>query len=199
MRFKPFVYSNNELSLNDEQILLLKEFRDVWEDPRNQTKKDPTGRKKLWAFKVFKFLYLELDYKSVLIEYSTNERRKYALQEAFSESEVTDLGIGPIGISDPILDAAYKKYEDLNNPRLVKLCYDAYTAVDNLRVYFQKATYTQYDDNGRLRYNPKDTVANISNLGKMVEGLQILENQIKKEMDSGKGIRGDQQPGLFID
>jgi len=199
MRFTPFEYIDHEIALNDEQILLYKPFRDVWEDRRNQTKKDPSGRTRAWTFKVFKFLFLDLDFKSILMDYSTEERRKYALEESFTEKEAEDLGIGPIGITDPVVDAAYKQYDEFNNSRLIKLCKDAYTAVDNLRVYFQNANYTSFDENGRLVYNPKDTVANISNLGKLVEGLEVLENQIRKDLDKGRGIRGDQTPGLYTE
>lgn len=197
MRFKPFTYADHEISLNDEQILLYKEFEKVWNDSRNKTKKDPSGRRKTWAFKIFKFLFLELDYQSFLMEYNKDERRNYALEDTFTKKEIEDLGIGPAGIGDEVVNNAYNRYQQLNHSRLIRLCNDAYTAIDNLRVYFQNADYTKFDENGKLVYNPKDTVANISNLGKLVEGLETLENQIKKELDKGKGIRGDQTPGLY--
>jgi hypothetical protein len=60
---KFFIYDsvNEEIMLNEESILLMREFSALLDEKRNKTKEDKTGKKKLRAFKEFKFLYLFFD------------------------------------------------------------------------------------------------------------------------------------------
>ena len=48
-----FLYDNvnHELRLNEPEILLIKEFAELWTNDRNISKEDPKGIKKLRAFK----------------------------------------------------------------------------------------------------------------------------------------------------
>ena len=50
-----FLYDNvnHELRLNEPEILLIKEFAELWTNDRNISKEDPKGTKKLRAFKEF--------------------------------------------------------------------------------------------------------------------------------------------------
>jgi hypothetical protein len=60
---KFFVYDNvnGNVSLEDTSILLIKEFEALLEDNRNKSSADKTGKKRLRAFKEFKFIYLFFD------------------------------------------------------------------------------------------------------------------------------------------
>ena len=60
---KFFVYDNvnEEVMINDESILLIKEFEALYDPKRNVTPADKTGKKKRRAFKEFKFIYLFFD------------------------------------------------------------------------------------------------------------------------------------------
>lgn len=60
---KFFVYDsvNGEVMINDEAILLIKEFATLCELKRNITTSDKTGKKRTRAFKEFKFIYLFFD------------------------------------------------------------------------------------------------------------------------------------------
>lgn len=46
-----FLYNNStgSLELNVHEILLVKEFEDLWDLDRNKCKEDPTGKKRLRA------------------------------------------------------------------------------------------------------------------------------------------------------
>ena len=60
---KFFVYDNvnEEIALNDESILLIKEFAALMDPARNKCKEDKTGIKRLKAFKEFKYIFLFFD------------------------------------------------------------------------------------------------------------------------------------------
>lgn len=60
---KFFLYDNasEEVVLNDEGILLIREFAALMNPERNKCKEDKTGLKKFRAFKEFKYIYLFFD------------------------------------------------------------------------------------------------------------------------------------------
>ena len=61
-----FIFDNvtNTLQIDDYNILLIKEFANLWEPERNKCKEDKNGTKRLRAYKELTFIYLVLDFKS---------------------------------------------------------------------------------------------------------------------------------------
>ena len=57
---KVFQYNNatGKVELEDGNLLLIKEFRDLMNDDRNKCKQDPTGKKHLRAFREFTYIWL---------------------------------------------------------------------------------------------------------------------------------------------
>lgn len=60
---KFFVYDNvnGNVSIDEESILLIKEFTNLLENSRNITKHDKSGKQKTRAFREFKYIYLFFD------------------------------------------------------------------------------------------------------------------------------------------
>jgi hypothetical protein len=60
---KFFLYDNvsGKVALNDESILLVKEFSDLMELSRNKTPTDKTGKKRTRAFRELQYIYLYFD------------------------------------------------------------------------------------------------------------------------------------------
>ena len=60
---KMFVYNNSsgEIELNEPEVLLLKEFSDLWKPERNITKSDPKGILRTKAFRECKYIFLMID------------------------------------------------------------------------------------------------------------------------------------------
>lgn len=60
---KFFVYDNvnGNVAIEDVSILLTKEFEVLLDDNRNKSSADKTGKKRLRAFREFKFIYLFFD------------------------------------------------------------------------------------------------------------------------------------------
>jgi len=61
---KFFAYDNtdNKIIVNEPEILLVKEFADLWTNERNKCKEDPTGNKKLKSFRELVYIYLAIDW-----------------------------------------------------------------------------------------------------------------------------------------
>lgn len=61
MKFFAYDQVSESIRLNDEQILLVREFKALLTPERNRSITDKTGKKKEKAFKEFTFLYLFFD------------------------------------------------------------------------------------------------------------------------------------------
>ena len=83
-----FLYDNSTgaITLNEYEILLVKEFATLYDTSRNKCKEDPTGINRLRAWREFKYIFLMLDFKSPYLEYIEQERH----EQAMKDSELTD-------------------------------------------------------------------------------------------------------------
>ena len=114
------------------------------------------------------------------------------------EYSLADAGLTNKILLDPIFKAAEQKYEQLTKTRLMKTLEAAQVAVDKFSMYFHMVDYTEIDpETGKARYNIKEGISAVSNLDKLVSGLNKLEEQVKKESEGESGIRGDAERGLM--
>ena len=56
MQFFLFNNETNSLEINEHSILLVKEFKDLWDQGRNKCKEDKTGKLRLRAFKELTYI-----------------------------------------------------------------------------------------------------------------------------------------------
>jgi len=63
---KLFMYDNdtNRVVVNEPDILLIKEFAELWNNDRNKNSEDKTGTKKQRAYKELQYIYLAIDWRS---------------------------------------------------------------------------------------------------------------------------------------
>lgn len=184
-----FTFEDYQIQLNKPEILLVKEFADLWETGRNKIDGDKRGGEKKRAFREFTYIYLVYDWKSPYSEYSEKEK----IDAAISDSQLT-----AVQLKDEKFLAACKKYNDLQNSRIMKLLQSAYKSCDELRLYFDTIDLQERDPiTGKPIYAARDLIASIANLGKTVEGLQELEYMVKKDKEKERGLRGGQEAGMF--
>ena len=72
----------------------------------------------------------------------------------------------------------------------VKLLNAARESVSKLERYFKDVDLTLTDDNNRPIYHAKDLIANLSSMGKVVSGLDELEDLVKKQQQKDNPNRG---------
>jgi hypothetical protein len=70
MKFFLFNNATNEIVVNEPEVMLVKEFADLWEPARNKTKKDPKGEKRTRAFRELAYIWLMCDWASPYADYS---------------------------------------------------------------------------------------------------------------------------------
>ena len=72
----------------------------------------------------------------------------------------------------------------------VRLLKAARESVRKLQKYFETVDLTMMDDNGKPIFHAKDLIANLSNMGKVVNGLTDLEDLVKKQEQQANSNRG---------
>jgi len=184
-----FTYQDYQLEINKPEILLIKEFNDLWDGNRNKGVGDNRGYERKRAFKEFQYMYLVHDWKSPYSEFSDMERH---------DAAVSDTGLTDKQLADDKFKAAVKKYREMQDSRMLKLLRSAYKAVDELRLHFDTIDLQERDsETGKPIHKSNDLIANISALGKTIEGLQQLEYMVKKEKEKERGLRGQAEAGMF--
>jgi len=123
------------------------------------------------------FVYFFTDHNSPYAAYSEEDR---------VEKLGNDIGIK----ANPKILGAITKYKELSETSAVKLLKAARTSVTKLETYFKTIDLTQIDDHGKPIYHAKDLIANLSNMGKVVNGLQELEDIVKKQQQKENPNRG---------
>lgn len=190
MRF--FIYDNvNEnLMLNEESILLIREFDALWNEERNKTKSDKSGKTKSLAWKELKYIYLFFDWSSPYFQYAEQDRHTEAL---------LDSGLTETEFNDSIFRDACRKYDTLQNSSLeIRLLKAAMNAVENQIYYFEHIDLQERDAlTGKPLFKSKDLIAEIKGSKDIITGLRDLELQVKKGEEADNVLRGNVEAGLF--
>ena len=183
-----FVYDNvnNKLEINEGEILLITEFKNLFN-------KDKTKDKKL-AFKELTYIYLAIDWKSPYNQYTELERHEEALR---------DSGLTEEQFNNPVFREACRKYRALQDSnKSIKMLNAAKTAVDRFIDYFEVIVdLNERDQNGKPIFSAEKVMKEVSNLTKVHQELIELENAVKKELTEKSTLRAgaeeDFDPGNF--
>lgn len=189
-----FQYDNvrNKIELALPEILLVKEFAELMECDRNICEEDPRGSQGLRAYKEFSYIWLAIDWRSPYSDYAEQERHVEALR---------DSGITEEEFNNPEFRAACRKYRALQESnRSIKLLQAAQNTVDKFIDYFNSVDPQERDPlTGKPIFKVKDLIAEISNLSKVNDELNTLENMVKKELQEVSIIRGGAIEGFIPD
>ena len=90
----------------------------------------------------------------------------------------------------PKVKGAIDKYKELSETSAIKLLKSARSSVTKLERYFATINLNILDDNGKPIYHAKDLIANLANMGKVVNGLEELEAIVKKPEQKDNPNRG---------
>lgn len=171
-----FVYDNvnNRLEINEPEILLTKEFKDLYNRDKSKNKS------KFW--KELTYIYLAIDWKSPYSQYSEQERH----EEAINDSELTEQEF-----NDPIFREACRKYKNLQDSnKSVKLLKAARSAADQFIDYFETIIdLNERDQNGKPVFSAEKVMKEMGMLNKVHEELIDLENRVKKELAEKSTLR----------
>ena len=183
-----FVYDNvnNRLEINEGEILLVTEFKNLFN-------KDQSKDKEL-AFKELTYIYLALDWKSPYSQYTELERHEEALR---------DSGLTEEEFNNPVFREACRKYRALQESHLsVRMLNAAKLGAQQFIDYFTIiADLNERDVNGKPVFDAKKHFETMSKMHDLHEELTRLENIVKKELTETSTLRAgameDFDPGDF--
>lgn len=173
---------NNRVELNVPEILLIKEFAALMDNKRNITKEDPKGKYKTRAFREFTYIWLAIDWQSIYADFSEYEKKELSMKDANMTEEE---------FNDPLFRAACRKYRRIQDEtRCIKMLDAARNVIDKFIDYFNNIDPEERDEQtGKPIFKVKDLMDEISKLSKVNEELNILENQVKKQLSEQSQIR----------
>lgn len=189
---KFFGYDNqlNQITINQPEILLVKEFADLWTNERNICPEDPDGHKKLRGFRELVYIYMAIDWGAPGSKDTPANRHIYAMEAS---------GLTEEEYNDPVFRAACKKYRELQEKSsLIGTMVETYTnKIHEMNEFIKSIDYNERTDTGMPIFKTKDTLDEMGRIDKALSALKSLEQKYKEEQDEVSGLRGDKKPGLF--
>lgn len=180
---KLFLYDqeNDRVVLNEPDILLIKEFSDLWSNDRNKND---------LAYRELKYIYLAIDWRSPYNQYSEEEK----VEQSKIDAELTDAEF-----NDPVFRAACRKYVALQNESKVgRLLRAQYGLIDRMTTHYETLDVSERDMQGKPVFKPNDLLKEMTTMSSALEGLKQLEEMWKKEQREESAIRGGMEKG-FLD
>ena len=157
------LYINDGMAMPSSYALTIKEFIDLTTEE-------------------LAFVYFMIDHKSPFSIYEWDQRQTEVKNSIFGEKKKWKPSPRVLGACD--------KYEKLIETSAVRLLKAARESIVKLEKYFRDIDLTLMDDHGKPIFNAKDLIANLSNMGKVVDGLTKLEEIVKKEEQAANTNRG---------
>ena len=187
-----FLYDNvdNSLKIDDYSILLIKEFKDLWDVTRNKCKEDKTGKMRLKAMKEITYIFLVLDFKSPYFQYKESDKHKAAL---------LDTGLTEEDLKDETFLEAFRKYREIqDSDPILSLIKTAHNTLFKLQVFLDNIDFREdVDSEGRLLYKPKEIMDSIASIATMRTKLKELEAMHKTDLAAASKVRGDVELGFM--
>ncbi len=122
------------------------------------------------------------------VYFYTDHRSPYAVYE--EEERMSKISKDLKVKFTPKVQGAIDKYKELSETSAIKLLKSARNSVTKLERYFATINLNVLDDNGKPIYHAKDLIANLANMGKVVNGLEELEAIVKKHEQKDNPNRG---------
>jgi|TARA_R110000744_G_scaffold133551_2_gene241990 uncharacterized protein YfkK (UPF0435 family) len=127
------------------------------------------------------YIYFMVDHRSPFSVYEWEQRLKEVKTSIFGDKKWEP--------SAKVLGGC-KAYDKLIETSAVRLLKAARESIIKLEKYFRNIDLQMMDDNGKPIFHAKDLIANLSNMGKVVDGLSRLEEIVKKEEQAANTNRG---------
>jgi hypothetical protein len=164
-----------------EEFYMIEEFKALFTLAYNKGYDgDSQGRARKRGHQEARFLYFYADYRSEFAKYNTVERINESLTAA---------GLDPDYVISDELRLAIGRYEKLRDSRNLRLIKSAWKAVDKLQAWFDDVDFTKPE------YDPKEVMSNIANIGKLIKGLETLQENVMAEEGQEAGSKGGAEKG----
>ena len=175
---------NARTEINQPSVLLIREFRTLWDVKRNITVKDKKGEGHTKAIREFTYMYLYIDWTSPYFNLTEQDKHK----EALADAELTDEEF-----NDPLFREGCRKYEEIQNSNLsIQMLKGAQNAVRSVITQLNDTDLSERDPlTGKPIFKTKDVIAEIKGCKDLISGLNDLENQVKRDIAPDTKLRGN--------
>ncbi len=190
IKFFSYDTDYNKIVVNEPEILLVKEFADLWTNERNKTKDDPDGHLKTRGFRELIYIYMAIDWGAPGSKDTPANRQKQALEASQLTAEE---------VEDPIFKAACEKYRELQNQSSTvgPMIQMFRNKLHEIQLFIESIDYNERTESGTPVFKVKETFDAMQQLSKVVASLKQLEAEYKEEIQETSGLRGDTTPGMF--
>ena len=172
-------------------LVLIDEFKKLFEPSRNKCKEDSSGLEHLRADREFTYIYLAIDWKSPYANYSNQEKHEAALKDAQITEEEWE---------NPEFRAACRKYVALQDSnRYVRLLQAAQEVTDKIIDFFHNVNLEEQDKEGKYLVKVSDVQKAMKEAADQIETLKQIESLVKKEVMEQSQIRGGAVEGFMPD
>lgn len=169
-----FIIEKNKVIASPE-ALLIKEFKDIWDSDKSASKDR--------AVSELAYVYFTTDYKSIYQSYPEGEIRDNKIKE--------DIIRDTKWKSSELINKAIKKYEELQETPTLRMLKGARKAANVITSYYENLEEDKID--GRT---VTSITTSLSKIGEVVDSLDKLEQQIRRETKGGKS-KGDREINPF--
>lgn len=190
LKFFGYDTATNKIVVNQPEVLLVKEFADLWTNERNACKEDPEGNQKLRGFRELVYIYMAIDWGAPGSKDTPANRHKYAMEAS---------GLTEEEYNDPVFRAACNKYRELQDASSTvgPMIQMFRNKLHEIQLFIESIDYNERTDTGTPVFKVKDTFDSMQQLSKVLQSLKVLEAEYKEELQEASGLRGDATPGLF--
>ena len=157
------------------ELVLIDEFKALIKRAKGTrgTKGDYRGDKKLRASRELAYIWHNLSHDSPYANYHFEIREERVRKDVFNDS--------PEWEPDELIDAAMAKYKELTNTPAVEMLNAGVRAAQKLTKFLDEVDLMTTDKHGKAVHSAKDLVTNLGNLGKVIDGLNKLREQVENE------------------
>ena len=190
LKFFGYDTATNKIVVNQPEVLLVKEFADLWTNERNACKEDPEGNQKLRGFRELVYIYMAIDWGAPGSKDTPANRHKYAMEAS---------GLTEEEYNDPIFRAACNKYRELQDASSTvgPMIQMFRNKLHEIQLFIESIDYNERTDTGTPVFKVKDTFDSMQQLSKVLQSLKVLEAEYKEELQEASGLRGDATPGMM--
>lgn len=179
MKCRILTITDDYIGVPSPEGALIHEFKEIID--RDDSKNKEVASKEL------AFIYYIVDWESPFADRGEEKRRELAAKSLFDEDWEPDEAI----------EAGIEKYKELYSNDYTKMLDAARTGARKLRKYFETVDLNERDHNDKLVHRVSDLTRNLKEVGSIIEGLQDLEELIKKNQTKSNQNRGDVETNEF--
>jgi hypothetical protein len=160
--------------------LTIPEFKEIYD---RDTSKD-----KIIAYIELCYVYHMSDFKSPYNNYDDKDKDHKIRYDYIKD---------PKWNPDNLILNAISKYKEINETPSLKLLKDCRKAIEKVRTYVSTVDMDEVDSKGNKANKITDLSKVISDVGKMVESLDKIEERVKKEELNNTKVRGNKRISDF--